>query len=367
VEILMLGHMSHRIASIVMMGVAILTCPAEEKSTEKKFYPLWDGKESVAAYATRTGLEPEMTLDLGDGVKMEFVLIPAGKFKMGSPESEQFRDDKEGPQHDVILGKPFYMGKYEVTQEQYEKTNKSNPSEFRGARNPVENVSWDDAQAFCKKVSQKTGRSVRLPSEAEWEYACRAGSTTPIHPPRECRTNTPLTEEQRCRVAELVPRLGNDEYAVRDKAMRELIAMGKGVLPVLDGIKADNLEIQDRLAAVRSAFQPSKDLGGVAWYKENSEAKTHPVGEKVPNEFGLYDMLGNVWELCEDEWHDNYAGAPADGRAWVEKPRGDGRVLRGGSWDYVAAGCRSAFRLNGAPEGLGNYRGFRVVLLLNKL
>jgi formylglycine-generating enzyme required for sulfatase activity len=367
-EILMHGRMSRRITSIVMMGVGGLTCPSEEKPAGGKAYPLWDGKESVAAYATRAGLEPEMTLDLGDGVKdgvkMEFVLIPAGKFVMGSPEDEKDRVSWEGPQHDETLDMPFYMGKYAVTQEQYEKLIKENPSSFKGARNPVEQVSWDDAQAFCKKLNEKTGRPVRLPSEAEREYACRAGSKTPIHPPRERRANIPLTEEQRRRVAELIPRLGNDEYAVREKATQELIALGKGVLPILEGIKSDNPEIQGRLESVRSTFQPSTDLGWVAWYDKNSDEKTHPVGGKEPNEFGLYDMLGNVWEWCEDDWHGNYEGAPKDGVAWVDNPRGGRRVFRGGSWHEYANLSRSAFRYVDTPGCRYDNNGFRVVLSL---
>ena len=119
----------------------------------------------------------EMTLDLGGGVKMEFVLIPAGKFTMGSPETEKDRIDWE-THHEVTINQPFYMGKYDVTQEQYEAVVGNNPSLFKGPKNPVENVSWDDAQEFCAKLSKKTGNAARLPTEAEWEYACRAGTTT---------------------------------------------------------------------------------------------------------------------------------------------------------------------------------------------
>jgi formylglycine-generating enzyme required for sulfatase activity len=119
-----------------------------------------------------------LALDLGNGVTMKLVLIPAGKFTMGSPDSEQGRRDSEGPQHEVIITKPFYMGATEVTQAQYEAVMGKNPSEFKGATNPVENVSWNDAAEFCKKLSEKTRQAVRLPTEAEREYACRAGSKT---------------------------------------------------------------------------------------------------------------------------------------------------------------------------------------------
>jgi RNA polymerase sigma factor (sigma-70 family) len=359
------GYGVHSAAKAPAEKESLLADPAPRSdSVGKESFPLWDGKEPVSEYAKRVGLEPEMTLDLGDGVKMEFVLIPAGKFVMGSPEDEKLRFHSEGPQHEVTLRKPFYMGKCKVTQEQYEKLIKDNPSEFKSARNPVEMISWDDAQEFCKKLNEQTGRPVRLPSEAEWEYACRAGSKTPFPPPLDRHKDQPLTDEQRRRVAELIPRLVSDEFEVKDKATRDLIAMGKGVLSLLDGVKSDNLEVQSRLAAVRSAFQPRTDLGGIAWYVENSGNKTHPVGEKEPNSFGLYDMIGNVFEFVEDDWHDNYVNAPTNGSAWIDDPRGGGRVLRGGSGNTNARFCRSACRGNCGflPEARYYLVGFRVVL-----
>jgi formylglycine-generating enzyme required for sulfatase activity len=127
---------------------------------------------------TKADLDKELTLDLGNGVKLELVLVPAGKFMMGSPEKEANRDIDE-TQHEVTISQPFYMGKFLVTQEQYEKvTGVVNPSKYKGAKNPVEKVTWDDAQNFCKKLSTAGGKAVRLPTEAQWEYACRAGSTT---------------------------------------------------------------------------------------------------------------------------------------------------------------------------------------------
>jgi len=222
----------------------------------------------------------------------------------------------------------------------------------------VERLSWNDARTFCEKLGQKTDRTVRLPSEAEWEYACRAGSKTPFHPPNA----PPLTDAQRRRVAELIPRLGSDEFEVRDKATRDLIALEMGILPLLDKVKVDDPEVQVRLAAVRAAFQPRTDLDSVAWHRKNSVKRPLPVGEKKPNAFGLYDMHGNVWELCEDDWHDNYEGAPKDGRAWVNNPRGGVRVLRGGSWNFIARACRSAFRYGGAPGFRADGVGFRVLL-----
>jgi len=146
-------------------------------------YPSWDGKESVADYAKRAKLEPTLTLDLGGGVTWEGVLIPAGSFVMGSPAGEA-KNEKESlseTQHKVTLTQPFYLGKFELTQAQYEKVTGSNPSKTKGDNLPVHNVSWQDAQDFCTKLSQQASRTVQLPTEAQWEYACRAGTTTAYH------------------------------------------------------------------------------------------------------------------------------------------------------------------------------------------
>ena len=131
-----------------------------------------------ALLALSRDLPPTLTLDLGGGVTMELVLIPAGEFLMGSPRWDGRHDSSNGPQHRARITRPFYMGKYEVTQAQYERTMGKNPSRFKGASLPVDEVSWFDATEFCRKLSQRTGKTVRLPTEAEWEYACRAGTTT---------------------------------------------------------------------------------------------------------------------------------------------------------------------------------------------
>jgi formylglycine-generating enzyme required for sulfatase activity len=181
----------------------------------------------------------ELTLHLGNKVTMKLVLIPAGKFLMGSPKDEADRRDDEGPQHEVKISKPFYMGVYEVTQEQYEQIVGKNPSSgLRDAQNPVETVSWEDAVAFCKKFSALTGRAVRLPTEAQWEYACRAGSATQFG-------------------------FGGKE----------------------------------------------EDLSDYAWWghdKGNGHGCTHAVGQKKPNNWGLYDMHGNVSEWCADAYDKDY-------------------------------------------------------------
>jgi len=242
-----------------------------------------------ADYTQKNNPAAELSLDLGNKVTMKFVLIPAGRFTMGSPDSEKDHQPYEGPQHEVTIGKAFYMGVYEVTQEQYEAVIGSNPSRFKGASNPVERVSWDDAVAFCKKLSAKTGKTVRLPTEAEWEYACRAGSKT-----RFC--------------------FGDDD----------------------------------------------SDLGGYAWYRSNSDAKTHPAGAKKPNAFGLYDMHGNVWEWCSDWYADSYANANTRDPAGPSS--GSNRVLRGGRWCDDPRVCRSADRDGFGPSDRGDSVGFRVVL-----
>ncbi|NLX14579.1 MAG: formylglycine-generating enzyme family protein [Phycisphaerales bacterium] len=245
--------------------------------------------------ARQLGLPKEIRLDFGGGVEIELVLIPAGEFLMGSPDTEPHRNADEGPQHRVRIPQPFYMGKYEVTQAQWQAVMRKNPATFKGDdRRPVENVSWDDCQKFCRWLSAKLGQTIRLPTEAEWEYACRAGSPAPYH-------------------------------------------YGDSV----------------------------SDLDAYAWYRQNSEGATHPVGRKKPNAFGLYDLHGNVWEWCADVWHDNYQGAPADGSAWIKGGNSAGRILRGGAWDYGPRDCRAAYR-NGSAAGCRKCgSGLRLVAVID--
>ena len=222
-----------------------------------------------------------MTENIGNGVSLEMVKIPGGRFLMGSPETEAERDDNEGPQHYVNVPE-FFMGKYTVTQAQWQAVMGNNPSYFKGKNRPVEMVNWNDATKFCKKLSKKTGRDYRLPSEAEWEYACRGGTTTPFY---FGETITP----------ELVNYDGYYTYGNGPK--------GK--------------------------------------YRE----KTTDVGNFPPNSFGLYDMHGNVWEWCADEWHDNYDSAPTDGSVWLDGNKQCSQ-LRDGSWGSLSVNCRSAIRRN---------------------
>jgi formylglycine-generating enzyme required for sulfatase activity len=354
------------IGFLICLSVAFASAFAGEEASAS--YPLWDGKESTAQYAKKVNLPPDLTLDLGNGVKMELVLIPAGKFIMGTakpaePEItalpgqivlfcaasvilvmlawvvvgmrrrkswkpqyslrwliafvfvmngvtwgtirwwqaeeawENYRttlddyeqpNDFEKPAHEVTISRPFYMGKYEVTQEQYKTIVGDNPSFFRGRDLPVETVSWNDCQKFCEKLCELTGNVVRLPTEAEWEYACLAGTATRYYS-------------------------GNDEKA----------------------------------------------LAEASWHLEKSGGKTHPVGQKQPNVFGLYDMHGNVFEWVQD-WYGEYeAGAVVD----PQGPRqGADRVSRGGSWGVIVWDCRSAGRYINSPDDQVKDNGFRVVV-----
>jgi eukaryotic-like serine/threonine-protein kinase len=258
---------------------------------------------------------PETVLDLGNDVKMRLVLIPAGKFIMGSPATEAGRGSDEGPQHEVTISKPFYMGVYEVTQEQYEQVMGKNPSAFKGAKNPVETVSWDDAAEFCRKLSAKTGKKVTLPTEVQWEYACRAGTTTAFH------TGDALKPGQ-----------------------------ANAVFP------SSKPGVWDRIMAWLGMSSGQKTI------------ETAPAGSFPPNGFGLYDMHGNVWEWCSDWYADSYANLPA-GQAGAKNQDPTGpdsgslRVLRGGSWIDLPLLCRSAYRGWFDPDLRGGVIGFRVVVL----
>jgi len=230
-------------------------------------------------------LEPRLGKN---GVKMEFVRIPAGEFIMGSGWAEDSRNTDEGPVHKVKISKPFYIGVTEVTQKQYVAVMGSNPSDFAGPNNPVEKVSWYDAVRFCKKISTITKKNITLPTEAQWEYACRAGTNT--------------------------------WYCFGDSV---------------------------------------SSLGDYAWYDCE---KIHPVAQKKPNKFGLYDMHGNVYEWCHDWYSDDYynEGLTIDP---IGPTKQDARVLRGGSWRHTWRPCRSA-RRSGSLPGYRDYDvGFRVVAL----
>ena len=165
-------------AALFVVVLACSGCGLSHAEDSKKDPPLWDGKQTVAQYAKRAGLKATETMELGDGVKLELALIPAGKFLMGSPENEKGRSRNEGPQHEVTISQPFYMGKYEVTTEQYVQIRSGNSSNNRNDTGPAKGVSWHEGLDFCNKLSARTGKTVRLPTEAEWEYACRGRTQT---------------------------------------------------------------------------------------------------------------------------------------------------------------------------------------------
>jgi formylglycine-generating enzyme required for sulfatase activity len=251
-----------------------------------------------------------ITETLDKNVTLEMLPIPGGKFLMGSLKTEAERIDSKGPQHEVTIA-PFYMSKYPITQAQWKtvaalpKVNRDlepDPSFFKGAKRPVEKVSWWDAIEFCDRLSQKTGRPYRLPSEAEWEYACRAGTTTPFY------FGETISTDQANYDGNYVCGAGK-----------------KGV------------------------------------YRE----KTTDVGSFPANAFELYDMHGNVWEWCADPWHENYEGAPIDGSLWELKSDKDNdlRLVRGGSWLNDPRGCRSAIRNRVLREYRDYLLGFRAALL----
>jgi formylglycine-generating enzyme required for sulfatase activity len=320
--------------------LAALAAPGAEPEPAPP-YPFWDGQESIEGYARRANLEPTEALDLGNGVRLELVLIPAGKFTMGTSmpvrparmvqegqtllaigilavlilvtlvipiprrrgwrlqfslrwlvafvfsagtaiqggvwwweTSEEWREyyraweryrtseHCEKPAHEVTIASPFYMGKYEVTQEEYQQVTGANPSNFTGRDLPVERVSWHEAQEFCRNAGELRGQTVRLPREAEWEFACRAGTRSRYH-------------------------TGDSEA----------------------------------------------DLERAGWYALNSTRTTRPVGQKAANAWGLYDMHGNVWEWCQDWFEDYEVGAVTDPHG---PESGDRRLLRGGAWDCYA-------------------------------
>jgi formylglycine-generating enzyme required for sulfatase activity len=217
--------------------------------------------------------------------EIAMVHVEGGTFVMGCTSEQSNCYSREKPKHTVTLSS-FNIGKYEVTQAQWQAVMGANPSYFKDCPNcPVENVSWNDVQEFIKKLNSMTGKNYRLPTEAEWEYAVRGGK--------------------------------NYEYS------------------------------------------GSRKINAVAWYDDNSGNKTHIVGTKQPNGYGIYDMSGNVWEWCSD-WYGSYSSSSQTNPAGPSS--GSGRVLRGGGWNNEAAGCRVAYRYGFSPDARYNTCGFRLVL-----
>ncbi len=355
------------ISSSVYAMCCFLAVTVPSLAASAREWPLWDGHESTASYAARVNLLPTKSIDLGGGVTLDLVLIPAGKFVMGTAEPVEptvtvlgaqtllivggvlvlslllflicpkrkgrrfsfslgwlllftaaggimvgggarwrlaiqelvrYKVEKtvyeenivhEMRAHPVTLTQPFYMGKYTVTQAQYEAFIGSNPSEYKGAQLPVETVTWDEATSFCKKLTERLWDKTleaQLPTEAQWEYACRAGTTTAFYS-------------------------GNQE----------------------------------------------SDLDAEAWYYANSKNTTHPVGAKMANAFGLYDMHGNVWQWCEDAYTQDYDKL---GATDPYNSQGASRLVRGGSWHGTLRGCGAWYRSH--YDGAYSNVGFRIVL-----
>jgi formylglycine-generating enzyme required for sulfatase activity/uncharacterized caspase-like protein len=258
------------------------------------------------AITKRGTLQGKLFLELlEDGVSLKMVQIPAGKFLMGSPDAEADRTEDEGPQNEVSVW-PFFMSQTLITQAQWRsvaKLSKVNidlklePSNFKGDRRPVEQISWWDTQEFCDRLSKLTGLTYRLPSEAEWEYACRSVTKTPFY-------------------------------------------------------------FGETITAEVANYDSDKTYGNAPKAKspgQTTDVKTYPA-----NAWGLYDMHGNVWEWCVDHWHGNYQGAPSDGSAWLSQNKDAYRVFRGGSWLGIPGESRSACRRYNDPSNHHNVVGFRV-------
>jgi formylglycine-generating enzyme required for sulfatase activity len=261
------------------------------------------------------------TEDLGGGILLDMVLIPPGEFLMGSLSDEQGHESSESPQHLVKIDYPFFMSQYPITQAQWRRIAQHpelllqqlnlNPSRFQGDNLPVEKVSWLDADKFCLWLSSLTRRYYHLPSETEWEYACRAGSTTPFH-------------------------------------------FGETIDAELANYLAKNEKIGD------DVFPGKYGRGKLGVYRQ----QTTSVGSfGISNSFGLYDVHGNVWEWCEDHYHENYQEAPTDGSAWIDPVATEStpRILRGGSWFDRAMWCRSAARDWNRADNCFDSIGFRIV------
>jgi formylglycine-generating enzyme required for sulfatase activity len=264
----------------------LTTCTFETVSVDN------NGEIIVRQSGSASCLVERLAVDLS----LDLVLIPGGEFMMG----DDTHHPDEQPIRQVTLA-PFYMGKYAITQAQYQQVMGEDLGSGSGADDPVEKINWDDAIAFCTKLSQKTGKQYSLPSEAQWEYACRAQTTSNFH-------------------------------------------FGETITPDLVNYNGDY------------------PYNGAS-VGQNRDRST-PVGTFPANAFGLYDMHGNVWEWCLDRYQPNYLTAPIDGSAVVDIPELGGnskRVMRGGAWDYVAKGCRSAVRCSLDSSLRMNGCGFRVV------
>ncbi|HBG27731.1 MAG: hypothetical protein A2Y10_19185 [Planctomycetes bacterium GWF2_41_51] len=279
---------------VIILCIVCAVC-AVEKTTEISKTTI---QQREAADDAHQRLEKK--IDIGSDANIVMVFIPAGEFDMGSPLEELKRDNDEA-QHHIKLTKPFYMGKFEVTQMQFRVIMNDNPSKFGGDNLPVENVNWYEAARFIKKLNDKTGLKFRFPTEAEWEYACRAGTTTAFN------TGTTI----------------DSDFANYD-----------ATAPYADGIIGKELK------------------------------RTNKVGSYAPNAFGLYDMHGNVWEWCNDIYDGDYfkVTPSIDPKGPQDDLEGGDRVIRGGAWNEKPHKCRSADRNNRGPKTNQPIIGFRLAM-----
>jgi formylglycine-generating enzyme required for sulfatase activity/tRNA A-37 threonylcarbamoyl transferase component Bud32 len=259
------------------------------------------GQKSILSIDRHQGKAKYITINLSQDISLDLIGVPGGKFFMGSPADEAEREVEESPQHLVAI-RPFFMSKYPITQAQWQAVMNDNPSRFiesniTKSKKPVERVSWFDCGLFCDKLSALIGRQFRLPTEAEWEYACRGQTQTPFHFGSTIGT-------------ELANYNGEDIYG--------------------SGFEGEN------------------------------RRQTTDVDSFFANRFGLYDLHGNVAEWCADTWHSNYQDAPDDGSAWTSNDSKDLRVLRGGSWLHLPDNCRAAQRFKSTPKSKSDAFGFRI-------
>jgi len=259
------------------------------------------GRKSTLPIRRHSGKAKYINIKLNQGVTLDLIGIPGGQFSMGSPTEEAERESEEGPQH-LVSVRAFFMSKSPITQAQWQAVMDNNPARFldpdiNQSKKPVERVSWFDASFFCEKLSHLIGRNFRLPTEAEWEYACRGKTQTPFN----CGATI---------CTELANYNGEDVYE--------------------SGVVGDN------------------------------RRQTTDVDCFLANKFGLYDLHGNVAEWCADNWHPNYENAPNNGSAWITNNPKDSKVLRGGSWLHLPGSCRSAQRLKSDPKNRSDAFGFRI-------
>lgn len=270
---------------VIILCIFLTGCTSVQKENLSN---VENNKLSTASEVDKSEVNKTEIIDLGDNVKMEFILISSGSFTMGSGES--VGDSDEMPVHKVTISRSFYLGKYEVTQEQWAEIMGNNPSEFKGNKNPVENVSWNDCQIFLKKLSEKVGKELELPTEAQWEYSSRAGTTTKWS-------------------------FGDNE----------------------------------------------ESAGDYGWIDINSDKETHPIGSKKPNQWGIYDMYGNVQEWCADWYANPYS--KGDSKDPTGPELGQAKVIRGGGWGAIPDDVRSSCRNCNGVDGKNNGIGLRCVML----